>query len=276
MQLRAVTYYSAFIAMLLLLASCQVTKPTASKASAFKYSRQPHFIKDIYLNGHNKATATANVIQPKKAPQYVPVNGVKEQDIETPILRSPRLVAMASPTNSESPTYMVPPTRPEVKVVFPDHANIDYSEAISRCSGIMGVDCPNMTKPELYGFIDRWYGTNYRLGGEDEEGIDCSGFTRKLYGDVYGVDLTRTADEQYKVCRRVKKIDEAQEGDLVFFRKKSKRITHVGVYLGNNFFVHASSSQGVVISNLKDEYWRKRYAGIGKRPVESEESTSTE
>jgi cell wall-associated NlpC family hydrolase len=94
--------------------------------------------------------------------------------------------------------------------------------------------------------------------------MDCSGFARKLYSDVYGIELTRTAQEQYKNSSRQKKRDNAEEGDLVFFKQRGKRITHVGVYLGNDYFVHSSTSQGVVISSLKEDYWRAHYVGMGK------------
>ncbi len=133
-----------------------------------------------------------------------------------------------------------------------------------RFSEIMGVKPKDLANNTLYEFIDSWYGVNYHLGGSDQSGIDCSGFTRKLYGDVFKIDLARTAHEQFENCEKIKHSSDAMEGDLVFFHVHSRHITHVGVYLINDYFVHASSSQGVVISNLNDEYWHKYYAGIGR------------
>ena len=104
------------------------------------------------------------------------------------------------------------------------------------------------------------------MGGCDASGIDCSGFAQKLYADVYGIDLLRTSAEQFHDCKRIKNTRDAQEGDLIFFIIRGKRISHVGVYLANNFFVHASTSSGVMISNLNEEYWRKHYAGCGRVP----------
>jgi lipoprotein Spr len=129
---------------------------------------------------------------------------------------------------------------------------------------MVGIKCEEMANIQLYKFIDKWYGTDYRLGGQSERGIDCSGFTQKLYGEVYSTELTRTAQDQYRNAERSKHSEEAEEGDLVFFKQRGKRITHVGVYLANDFFVHSSTSSGVVISNLNEDYWRKHYVGIGK------------
>ncbi|RYZ22367.1 MAG: hypothetical protein EOO16_09370 [Chitinophagaceae bacterium] len=110
--------------------------------------------------------------------------------------------------------------------------------------------------------MDDWWGTKYRLGGNDRSGIDCSGFTCMLYKEQFGVQLPRTARDQFAAARS---IDPAQlrEGDLVFFTTGSS-ITHVGFYLQNNKFVHASTSEGVTISDLNDRYWQARFAGAGR------------
>ena len=117
----------------------------------------------------------------------------------------------------------------------------------------------------LYGFIEDWYGVRYRMGGNDKSGIDCSAFVQRLYENVFCTNLVRTALEQFHMCRFVLSQDSLEEGDLVFFHTRGKkRVTHVGIYLMNNFFVHASSSQGVMISSLNEDYWSRYYAGAGK------------
>lgn len=116
----------------------------------------------------------------------------------------------------------------------------------------------------LYSFVNEWIGVKYKFGGEDKNGIDCSGFTQKLYEYVYGIKLPRTAKLQYKITERIKKINLAI-GDLVFFRNKSKSTWHVGVYLMDGYFVHAQSVKtGVVISNLNSSHYTKTYYGGGK------------
>ncbi|XZF14810.1 C40 family peptidase [Chitinophagaceae bacterium MMS25-I14] len=118
----------------------------------------------------------------------------------------------------------------------------------------------------LYSFIDDWYGVPYRFGGIDKGGIDCSAFVQRLYENVFRTSLVRTAFEQFNLCRMVWDTTDLKEGDLVFFKIHSRRISHVGIYLMNNFFVHASVSQGVMISSLNDSYWQRFFAGAGQIP----------
>ena len=110
--------------------------------------------------------------------------------------------------------------------------------------------------------IDHWWGTRYCMGGDNESCIDCSAFTQTILHNVYGVEVPRTAHEQYSFSTHIKNED-IQEGDLVFF-KSGRNITHVGLYLANNKFVHASTSGGVTITDLGDSYWGKKYAGAGR------------
>ena len=116
----------------------------------------------------------------------------------------------------------------------------------------------------LYKFIDDWYGVRYKYGGTTIRGIDCSAFSQKVYGQIYCLDLRRTSRQQYRHSERIKHHDEATEGDLVFFRINRLRISHVGIYLANGYFVHASRSKGVVVSSLNNSYWKNRYAGCGR------------
>jgi len=129
---------------------------------------------------------------------------------------------------------------------------------------ILGVVPQAITNLSLYNFIDDWYGVRYRLGGNDKSGIDCSAFVQRLYDQVFCTNLLRTAIEQFSSSIFVGNKDSLKEGDLVFFHTRKSRITHVGIYLKNSYFVHASSSQGVVISSLNDEYWHSRFAGAGE------------
>jgi cell wall-associated NlpC family hydrolase len=121
----------------------------------------------------------------------------------------------------------------------------------------------NSSNTRLFDFIEEWYGTPYRFGGSSKEGIDCSAFAGNLISSVFGVGLPRMAKDQYKVCRRVSK-NELEEGDLVFFHTTRKGISHVGVYLGNNKFVHASLNYGVTISDLGDGYYAHKLVATGR------------
>jgi lipoprotein Spr len=123
-----------------------------------------------------------------------------------------------------------------------------------------------ITNMALYSFIDEWYGVRYQLGGNDKTGIDCSAFVQRLYENVFGTNIVRTAIQQFQLCKMQWNIDSLEEGDLVFFRTHGKRISHVGIYLANHFFVHASASHGVMISSLNEDYWTRKYAGAGQLP----------
>ena len=114
----------------------------------------------------------------------------------------------------------------------------------------------------MFEFIDNWYGTPYKLGGTTKAGIDCSAFTQFLFAAVYSINLPRTTKEQYSLSNRISRT-ELKEGDLIFFNTRGG-VSHVGVYLQNNKFVHASTSGGVMISDIFEEYWVKRFVGVGR------------
>ena len=112
--------------------------------------------------------------------------------------------------------------------------------------------------------IDEWWGTPYCLGGSSKGCIDCSYFTLDVMKSTYNINLKRTAAEQYEQSEKIDWAD-LKEGDLIFFKTEGrKNITHVGIYLTNNKFAHASTSQGVTISDLTESYWQKRLYSLGR------------
>jgi lipoprotein Spr len=130
-------------------------------------------------------------------------------------------------------------------------------------SNMLGFNIDRVENPLLYQGVNDWLGTPYRFSGNSKKGVDCSGLVCVLYKDCYGKDVTGCANDIYKSTHQIKRSD-LREGDLVFFRIKKKRITHVGLYLGHNRFVHASLQNGVIVSNLDDPYYNKYFYRAGR------------
>jgi hypothetical protein len=112
---------------------------------------------------------------------------------------------------------------------------------------------------KLFQFIDKWMGTPYLFGGTTFRGVDCSALTGYFSKEVLGVQLPRTAQGQHDHLKLSTFPGLFQTGDLVFFHTTRPGISHVGIYLFNNKFLHASASNGVTISDLKDDYYVKAY-----------------
>lgn len=106
-----------------------------------------------------------------------------------------------------------------------------------------------------------WLGTPYLYGGTTHDGIDCSGFVLNVYNEL-GYEVPRTSRQQYKYTTRVSS-NEKRVGDLVFFRR-GNRVGHVGIYIGHNKMIHASTSRGVIIQDLDNDYLQRTFAGFGR------------
>lgn len=119
---------------------------------------------------------------------------------------------------------------------------------------------PTMNGEQLVVQARVYTGVAYRSGGTTPEGFDCSGFVQYLYGQA-GVELPRTADAQFSVGREVNR-EPLRPGDLVFFRTRGSRVSHVGIATGDGGFIHAPSSNSRVrVDQLDQKYWARRYAG---------------
>jgi cell wall-associated NlpC family hydrolase len=109
---------------------------------------------------------------------------------------------------------------------------------------------------DLYDFYTKWEGVRYKLGGESRTGIDCSAFIQKAFEEKLSLEMPRTTLLQAKIGKEISK-DELEVGDLVFF--KTGKTKHVGIYMENGKFMHASTSYGVTISDLSNSYFAKNY-----------------
>ncbi|MEH8093481.1 NlpC/P60 family protein [Gallibacterium anatis] len=107
---------------------------------------------------------------------------------------------------------------------------------------------------KLNNFYQEWIGVRYKLGGTGKDGIDCSAFVQTAFAEKFHISLPRSTSEQKSLGYKIQK-GQLKQGDLVFFRKNR----HVGIYLGDDLFIHSSTSQGVTISSLNEDYWLRTY-----------------
>ena len=127
----------------------------------------------------------------------------------------------------------------------------------------MNISLCSKDNVKLYNAIDQWYGTPYKSGGCTKAGVDCSCFTINIYQEVYNIKLNRRAMD---MVQNIKLIDRKDlvEGDLVFFINSNGKINHVGIYLKEGMFAHASSSKGVIVSKLSEKYWDSKFYKGGR------------
>lgn len=113
--------------------------------------------------------------------------------------------------------------------------------------------------------VNLWLGTPYKYGGRTMKGTDCSGFVFNIYKSVFNIELSRSSSTMIKDVDKVFSSQlKLREGDLIFFKIDGRKISHVGIYLIDGYFVHASSYRGVVINNLSEDYYKKHYYKSGR------------
>ncbi len=127
----------------------------------------------------------------------------------------------------------------------------------AKLKNIIDLDQSSMVKKKLLEQYSQWKGTRYKLGGLTKKGIDCSGFVYITFRLKLGIELPRSTKLLVKEGNKISK-DQLRSGDLVFF-KTGFFTRHVGIYLNNSKFLHASVRKGVIISNLKNSYWESKY-----------------
>lgn len=145
---------------------------------------------------------------------------------------------------------------------------LSYDATLSlpnKYANLLGVAPTELTNTLLLSQMEKWYGTQYCFGGSTDSCIDCSSFTQVILRDVYNLKIPRNSQQQFDAATKIE-AENLKEGDLVFFNTVSASmvITHVGVFVCNNKFVHASTSKGVTINDLSEKYFAKAFRGGGR------------
>jgi cell wall-associated NlpC family hydrolase len=143
------------------------------------------------------------------------------------------------------------------------HAKQPAAKVVPAVIDTACIDTADLVSQDFIREINRWSRVRYRMGGETHKGADCSGFVVKVFQNTLTLQLPRTSREQAKVGEKVDP-DDLQFGDLVFFyknpKKKVKRISHVGIYIGDGNFVHSRKHKGVGVDALSERYYAEHFA----------------
>lgn len=141
-------------------------------------------------------------------------------------------------------------------------SNLKKETILSKLSGATNS---NTKKEKFLKEIISYLNTPYRYGGETRSGIDCSAFTQKVYFNSLKVEIPRTAREQYNAWSIFNDPDNLRFGDLIYFDTSERYFPgHVGIYLDDNLFAHASSSKGVIVSSLDNNYYSDKFVGANR------------
>jgi cell wall-associated NlpC family hydrolase len=231
-----------FIALIVTLASCSSLKPlnfTSSKPVATPATRN-----------YEASTAPATS---KKEVKFLNDISV-QQDAST--TKEEAVATKTTKATTSGPA-------PVIENYGNRNSSVEKASALQlKYSVLLNTEVEQLENSVLLEHVDEWYGTKYRMGGTSKSGIDCSAFVQAVYLSAFAVSLPRTARDQYRTSHIIS-ATELKEGDLVFFNTRGG-VSHVGIYLQNNKFIHASSSQGVTVSDMFDPYYLKRYIGAGR------------
>lgn len=227
------------------LSSCSTFKPlnfTSNKQviPASEPVNRTKFIEDIAVSA--PVSAPALIVKPE--PETAPVHAGGAND-------------MAKSAAKEEASDLS-------RILASRTADVELASPVQfKYSLLLDTEVESLPSKSLLESVDEWYGVRYRRAGNTKSGVDCSGFTVAVYAAVYGMTLPRVSREQYRISRKIS-TTELQEGDLLFFNTSGRGVSHVGIYLGNNRFIHASVSKGVMVNSLFDTYYLKRFVGAGR------------
>lgn len=238
------------IAIIFLLASCSSLKP-------LNFTSNKQVISSPVTNNDQPRPTHST----KASPKFID-NIALTAETPEPVASEP--VAAKKETGTTRRISVVETTPEPAPSFFGDRSSaIENASSIQlKYSVLLNTEVEQLQNHVLLEKIDEWYGTRYRMGGTTKKGVDCSAFVQSVIAGAFGLALPRTAREQYRVAKLISRT-ELREGDLLFFNTRGG-VSHVGIYLQNNKFVHASVSQGVTISDMFEPYYLQRFIGAGR------------
>ncbi|MBU7005898.1 C40 family peptidase [Phosphitispora fastidiosa] len=194
-------------------------------------------------SAEKKEAQTVVAVQPKAEPAPKPVTKPVSKTVTKPV-SEPAVKAQPAPDTAKSSPQPAP---------APDAGQEEKDPASRSGSGQTKID-------KVISIANSLKGTPYVRGGSTPKGFDCSGFTSYVFRLGAGVSLPRTSSGQATVGKAVSK-DELQIGDIVYFNTNGKSVSHVGIYVGNNSFIHASYTKGITVTSLSNSYYVPKYLG---------------
>jgi cell wall-associated NlpC family hydrolase len=214
----------------------------------------------LLLLGCSASSSTQRFKQPKSE------RGKTNSRTETP--------AKSPDTSSKSERVIFndepPDTTNEFDEIPVEESPVDKTKYVEHIEKLKDFNLALTTREKVLIEVIKYLETPYKYGGSTQKGMDCSAFTLQVYKNSLTVDLPRSTSQQYKIGDEINK-DELKFGDLVFFNTRKRSFPgHVGIYLGENKFAHASRSLGVTVSSIDDAYYKKRF--VGARRVENFEN----
>jgi hypothetical protein len=140
----------------------------------------------------------------------------------------------------------------------PQSESVEWGEIEKK----LGINVSKQSDLPFYKEVVKWLGAPYKFGGSTPKGTDCSGFVKTVYEVVFKQKLPRQSAQQFKSAKSTtaKKLE---AGDLYFFDISGKGVSHVGMHLADDYFIHASTKKGVIVSSLKETYYSKSFVGFG-------------
>ena len=199
--------------------------------------------------------------------------GKNDRETKTnPRFENPDTTKRSTHTNSKNERVIyndIPPDSSDEFDEVPSEENpVDKSKFVANIEKLKSFNVALTPREKILFEVIKFLETPYKYGGNTGNGIDCSAFTKEVFQTSLSIELPRSCSQQYKTGEKVESKEELKFGDLVFFNTTRRSYPgHVGIYLGENQFVHASRSYGVTVSSLENVYYKKR--SVGAKRVET-------